>query len=112
MNKWVIGVDLGGTKVELGLVSPDDRIVDRRRIATNPQDGVAQLVTRISQAVDELKAALPDGETIAALGICSPGPVDPAAGLLIDPPNLQGLHNTPLRYAVGIGPGHAGRAGA
>jgi predicted NBD/HSP70 family sugar kinase len=31
------------------------------------------------------------------LGICSPGPVDPAAGLLIDPPNLQGLHNTPLR---------------
>ena len=97
MDKWVVGVDLGGTKVELGLVSPDDRIVDRRRIATNPQDGVAQLVTRIGQAVDELKAALPAGEAIAALGICCPGPVDPAAGLLIDPPNLQGLHNTPLR---------------
>ncbi len=97
MDNWVVGVDLGGTKVELGLVSPDDRIVDRRRIPTNPQDGAAQLVTRIGQAVDELKAALPDGESIAALGICSPGPVDPAAGLLIDPPNLQGLHNTPLR---------------
>ena len=27
MNDWVVGVDLGGTKVELGLVSPDDRIV-------------------------------------------------------------------------------------
>jgi glucokinase len=97
MGKWVVGVDLGGTKLELGLVSPDDRIVDRRRIPTNPQDGVSQLVTRIGQAVDELKAALPAGESIAALGICSPGPVDPAAGLLIDPPNLQGLHNTPLR---------------
>ena len=81
----------------MDLVGPDDRIVDRRRIPTNPQDGAAQLVTRIGQAVDELKAALPDGESIAALGICSPGPVDPAAGLLIDPPNLQGLHNTPLR---------------
>jgi len=97
MDKWVVGADLGGTKVELGLVSPDDRIVDRRRISTNPQDGAAQLVSRIGQAVDELKAALPAGEAIAALGICSPGPVDPSAGLLIDPPNLQGLHNTPLR---------------
>ena len=97
MDKWVIGVDLGGTKVELGLVSPDDRIVDRRRIPTHPQDGVSQLVTRIGQAVDELKEALPAGQSIAALGICSPGPVDPDAGLLIDPPNLQGLHNTPLR---------------
>ncbi len=71
--------------------------MDRRRIPTNAQDGVSQLVTRITEAVDELKAALPAAESIAALGICSPGPVDPAAGLLIDPPNLQGLHNTPLR---------------
>ena len=97
MDQWVIGVDLGGTKVELGLVSLDDQIVARRRVPTNPQDGVTQLVTRIGQAVDELKEALPAGQSIAALGICSPGPVDPAAGLLIDPPNLQGLHNTPLR---------------
>jgi hypothetical protein len=37
------------------------RIVDRRRIPTNPQDGAAQLVSRIGQAVDELKAALPAG---------------------------------------------------
>ncbi len=97
MDNWVVGVDLGGTKVELGLVSPDDRIVDRRRIPTNPQDGAAQLVSRIGQAVDELKTSLPRSQSIAALGICSPGPVDPAAGMLIDPPNLQGLHNTPLR---------------
>jgi glucokinase len=97
MDKWVVGVDLGGTKVELGLVSPDDCIVDRRRLPTNPQDGAAPLVSRISQAVDELKEALPAGQSIAGLGICSPGPVDPVAGLLIDPPNLQGLHNTSLR---------------
>jgi glucokinase len=34
------------------------------------------------------------------LGICSPGPVDHEAGLLIDPPNLQGLHHTPLRQKL------------
>jgi glucokinase len=37
---------------------------------------------------------------VAALGICSPGPVDHAAGLLIDPPNLQGLHHAPLRQKL------------
>lgn len=97
MDNWVIGVDLGGTKVELGLVSPNDRIVERRRIPTHPQDGAAALVTHIAQAVDELTVTLPAGQDVAALGICSPGPVDPTAGMLIDPPNLQGLHNTPLR---------------
>jgi glucokinase len=37
---------------------------------------------------------------VAGLGICSPGPVDHAAGLLIDPPNLKGLHHTPLRQRL------------
>ena len=31
---YVIGADLGGTKIELGLVDPNDRIIARKRIAT------------------------------------------------------------------------------
>ena len=55
MTDWVIGADLGGTKVELGLVSPDNAIVARTRIATNPQDGPASLTARLGAAVDELE---------------------------------------------------------
>lgn len=97
MTDWVIGADLGGTKVELGLVSPDNTITARTRIATNPQDGPASLIARLGAAVDELRASLPAGATLHAMGICSPGPVDHVGGRLSDPPNLQGLHGMPLR---------------
>jgi glucokinase len=100
MNPWVIGVDLGGTKIRLGLVSPDDAIVMTRQIPTNPHQGIDAVTARIGIAVDELQESVPAGCRIAALGICSPGPVDHEAGLLVDPPNLQGLHHTPLRQKL------------
>jgi glucokinase len=100
MHPWVIGVDLGGTKIRLGLISPTDEITAVRQIATNAHEGIDAVTARIGTAVDELRAHVPSGVHLAALGICSPGPVDHAAGMLIDPPNLQGLHHTPLRQKL------------
>ena len=100
MNPWVIGVDLGGTKIRLGLVSPDDAILATRLIPTNPHEGIDAVTARIGAAVDELQGSLPAGCRVEGLGICSTGPVDHEAGMLIDPPNLQGLHHTPLRQKL------------
>jgi glycyl-radical enzyme activating protein/glucokinase-like ROK family protein len=100
MNSWVIGVDLGGTKIELGLVDPHNRIISRRRIATEPQRGPENVADRIAACVQELQRDLPAGAAVTALGICSPGPVDHETGTLIDPPNLAGLHNAPLRQLL------------
>jgi predicted NBD/HSP70 family sugar kinase len=61
MDPWVVGVDLGGTKIEVDLVDSENRIVGRRRIPTN-----------------------------------RPGSVDHETDALTDPPNLAGLHNSPL----------------
>ncbi len=100
MPDWVIGVDLGGTKIEVGLVNPLNEIVGRRKMPTQAIEGPAEVVERIAGCVEELKALLPPGERLAALGICSPGPVDHETGTLIDPPNLAGLHNAPLRQLL------------
>lgn len=100
MHPWVIGVDLGGTKIRLGLVSPQDEIVAVRQIATNAHEGIDAVTERIGAQVAELEESVPSGCSVAGLGICSPGPVDHAAGMLIDPPNLQGLHHTPLRQKL------------
>lgn len=94
---WVIAVDLGGTKIEIGLVSPENSIAGRVRIPTQPELGAESVVGRISQKVGELAALLPPGARIAALGLCSPGPVDNEAGTLLDPPNLAGIQYAPLR---------------
>ncbi len=100
ISDWVVGVDLGGTKIEIGLVDPYNHIAGRRRMPTNAAEGPQRVVERIAQCVEELAALLPGGEQIAALGICSPGPVDHETGTLIDPPNLAGLHNAPLRQML------------
>ncbi len=100
MNDWVIGIDLGATKIELGLVSPDNRIVARRRIPTQADDGPAAVVERIARQVDVLREELPADSGIAALGICSPGPLDHETGVLMDPPNIPGLHHAPLRQML------------
>lgn len=100
MSDWVVGVDLGATKIALGLIDPAHRIVAYRRTSTNADKGPQAVVERIAQSVAELERELPDGTRIAALGICSPGPVDYQTGMLIDPPNLSGLHHTALRQML------------
>ncbi len=97
MNNWVIGIDLGATKIALGLLTPENKKTSSRRILTQAAEGPTVVVERIAQSVAELESDLPVGERIEAIGICTPGPVDHESGMLLDPPNLAGLHNTPLR---------------
>lgn len=96
MTAWVAGIDLGGTKIEVGLIAPDNRIVARQRFPTEDHRGPASVVARIRACLAELQAQAPDAPPIAAVGVCTPGPVDHATGTLLDPPNVPGLHHTPL----------------
>jgi glucokinase len=73
MADYVIGADLGGTKIELGLVDPADRIIARKRIPTEDARGAASVVERIADCVDELASHLPAQARIAAFGMCTPG---------------------------------------
>lgn len=98
MQTWVFAVDLGGTKTEVGLVSPENRIVGRTRFPTEDGLGPASIVARIAGAAEGLAVAhLPAGVAVAGLGICTPGPVDAEGGRLLDPPNVPGLHHAPMR---------------
>lgn len=97
MDSWVVGIDLGGTKIELGLVDPQNRIVARRRIPTLAEEGPESAVERIASCMAELETEGPAGIKVAALGICCPGPLDHENGILLSPVNLPKFHNLPLR---------------
>jgi glucokinase len=96
MAAWVVGVDLGRTKIALGLVSPDNQIVAQQRIPANTDRGSASVVDRIAQCVEELQREVPPGEHMTALGICTPGPVDYDRGMILDVHEMPGLHYSPL----------------
>ena len=96
----VIGIDLGGSKIALGLVDAQDRIVARRRIDTESDAGLESVVERIAFEVDALQAVLESGGRVDAIGVGAPGPVDHISGDLLTLVNLPGISNTPFRRAL------------
>ena len=95
-----IGIDLGGSKIALGLVAADERILARRRIDTRSEAGLESVLGRIAAEVDALNAELPPGQSAAAIGLGAPGPVDHIRGDLLTLVNLPGISNTPFRQAL------------
>lgn len=93
---WVVGIDLGGTKIALGLISPAHEIVSRARIDTRSDEGLEAVIDRIAAQINRLKQDLPAAERIASVGIGAPGPVDPVSGDLHTLVNLPGISNTPF----------------
>ncbi|MCY3832768.1 MAG: ROK family protein [Chloroflexi bacterium] len=96
----VIGIDLGGSKIALGLVNPRDEIITRCRINTNAEAGLASVVARIALEVAAFQASLPSHDVLSAIGVGAPGPVDHISGDLLTLVNLPGISNTPFRRAL------------
>jgi len=78
MSGYRIGIDLGGTKIEIVALSPDGGEVLRRRIAT-PSAGYAATIEAIGALVRQAESAL--GVT-ATVGVGIPGVISPASGLV------------------------------
>ncbi len=97
---YLIGIDLGASKIALGLINPHNQVTARERVPTLPLDGPAAAVERIAGAVERLREHLPAGGRIVGAGVCSPGPLDHRTGMLFDPPNLTGWVNVPLRQML------------
>src|SRR3954451_17279065 len=85
-----IGVDLGGTKILAGVVARDGSVV-RRHERETPQDSQESVIAALEAAV----GALLD-ESVAALGIGAPSPIDAERGVVVRSPNLP-LENALLR---------------
>jgi len=77
MGAYRIGVDLGGTKIEIAVLDRDGEMPIRRRIAT-PQ-GYDATLAGIASLVRETEAQI---GTSASIGIGIPGVISPATGLV------------------------------
>lgn len=77
-----IGIDLGGTKILAGVVSREGEIV-RRHERMTPHDAQAHVVAELEAAVAELL-----DETVGAIGIGAPSPIDQRAGVVVQCVNL------------------------
>jgi len=87
-----LGIDLGGTKIEVLVINAIGKEVLRKRIATPKNDYAATIraiVSLIASAEEEVKQK-------CSIGICTPGSISPASGLLRNS-NSVCLNNKPFK---------------
>ena len=98
--QFLVGVDIGGTSVKLGLIQAGEefRVLRQSAIATRASDPGDILVQRIAVAVGELVRVA--GGTVAGVGVGCPGLIDPWAGVVRTSPNIPGLPGFALRDAL------------
>ncbi len=95
MNEYVVGIDLGGTRMRAALLDRDLRIVQRQEVLTRADEGKDATLSRMQDLVRTILPANAD-DSVAGIGISAPGPSNPNTGVLVAPPNLPGWHNVPL----------------
>lgn len=95
-DRKVLGFDIGGTKIGIGLVTVEGKILGSRRIEnkdTHPEDILPQLTEAAEAILHENQLAINDVE---GFGISAPGPADVANGILTAPPNNKFWRNVPI----------------
>jgi glucokinase len=91
---WALGVDLGGTKIEVARVDAEGKLGQRLRRPTNIQGGPAAVKAEIVAALRDLQegaSSLPAG-----VGVGVAGQVNSQRGLVLFAPNL-GWRDEPLQ---------------
>jgi len=91
----IVGVDIGGTKVAAALVTADGEIRQKTRVPMVSTGDAAMGFAAVKEAIGAIYTAAPKA-VITGIGICSPGPLDPSTGVVLNPPNLPCWRNFPL----------------
>lgn len=92
-DAWAIGVDLGGTKIEVAQVYTSGRVQRRTRAATDVADGSSVVKDQIVAAVRELKDSTKS--TPMGMGVGVAEQIEPDTGTVRFAPNL-GWRDVPL----------------
>lgn len=101
-NIFKIGVDIGGTNIAFGLLNADLKIIVKKSVPfPRSDDGTPEKAEKTAEIIAEqskdlcMEAKI-NYDAIALIGICVPGSVNIASGMVINAYNL-GFHNVPLK---------------
>jgi glucokinase len=104
--RWLIGVDVGGTKVAAGLVNKHGEMGHHLRVPMNPRGTAEEGFAAVTLVLDQLLQSSREVSAGIPIGVCAPGPLDPRTGVVLNPPNVPCWRNFPLvaeihrRYGV------------
>ncbi len=95
---FYLGIDLGGTNIKSGVVDDVGQPLSAVSLETEadrgPEVGIANLAESGRRAVS---ASGLSWDQITGVGLGSPGTMDLPSGMLLEPPNLPGWNQLPIR---------------
>ena len=99
MKKYVVGVDVGGTNIKLGLVHPRGVVITRSHFPTKPFSSskkklIGVLAHEVKKIISSQELKIKD---IAGVGIGLPGLINYDQGIVRFLPNIPGWKNVPLK---------------
>ena len=87
-------IDIGGTKIAIGLVAAEGRIIVQEETPTAPELGYLAALDRTTSILHRLLEGRELG--IEGIGIGSTGPIDPETGVYGEVGTLPGWQGSPL----------------
>ena len=92
MKRYVVGVDVGGTNIKLGIVGPSGKVIVRNSFATKPfASSRMKLIAALAKEIDAaiITAGLSKRQ-IKGVGVGVPGLVDYERGVVRTLTNIPG----------------------
>jgi glucokinase len=88
----IIAVDIGGTHLRAALYEPENpQPISHQRIQTHTEEpGVYDRMEALIESI------WPNDQKVMAIGVASPGPLDPHTGYILKTPNIREWQNFPL----------------
>ncbi len=100
-DEYYLGIDVGGTNVKAGVVDSLAQPLSKTSVPTEadhgPEVGITNIQQAAWQAVDLSGMSI---DQITCVGLATPGTMDIPTGMLLDPPNLPGWKNIPIRQII------------
>jgi glucokinase len=84
------GIDIGGTNINIGLVSEYGQVLDETVIPTCPEKGPEDALNRMIGSLKQMLPAHQENEECRGIGIGIPGLLDTEKGCIIEASNLPG----------------------
>jgi len=100
MNKFSIGVDLGGTNLRIAAVDEQGKLVEKVTLGTKVSLGRDRVIDDMCDAIQRMSEKFKDSAPLFGIGIGVPGIIDMQTGLLRESPNLPGWADYPVRAEI------------
>jgi glucokinase len=96
-----LGVDLGGTRIKVGMVDQQGRLFNMKKYATRVELGREALIRRVIRIIQRCLSVDADSQNPpAGIGLGAAGMIDVRKGLVLLSPNFPDWHQVPLARLV------------